>query len=417
MAFLLQHVPVMVFVFAFGAIVGSFINVVIYRLPAGMSVVTPPSRCPTCGARLSWRENLPIVGWFLVRGRCAHCRAAISPQYMVIESFMAVLFVGLYAAFYMAGPRVGWWGAVGGDWWYYNWVFRTGPVYLAHAFLLAALVAMTVVDARTFTIPIQIPRVVTLVALAAYGLQALLPTVVVTAGQWPIPTTGWRWLAAAGGGMLGIGVALVLLRCGVFRYSFADYDEYVEEGQVFGAYPHARREMGVELLFLLPCLAGLAGGFLVGAALPAGPPPVILQALGGACLGYLVGGGLIWAVRILGTLAFGREAMGLGDVHLLGAVGAVLGWVDPLFVFLLAPFFGLAWAVLSMGLASVFRRVRRELPFGPHLAVATLVVLLCRPAINWVQSWYLPWLPPPGLVQPTTTPAPAAAPGGGTTPP
>ena len=63
---LYKHVPVVVFVFAFGGIVGSFINVVIYRLPAGMSVISPPSRCPTCGARLKWWENMPILGWFII---------------------------------------------------------------------------------------------------------------------------------------------------------------------------------------------------------------------------------------------------------------------------------------------------------------------------------------------------------------
>ena len=59
---LYQHIPVVFFVFAFGSIVGSFINVVIYRLPEGMSVISPPSRCPTCGARLKWHENLPPIG-------------------------------------------------------------------------------------------------------------------------------------------------------------------------------------------------------------------------------------------------------------------------------------------------------------------------------------------------------------------
>ena len=367
------HVPVAVFVFALGAIVGSFINVVIYRLPAGMSVVSPPSRCPTCGARLSWRENLPILGWFLVRGRCAHCRARVSPQYMLIELFMALLFVGLYAAYYTGGPRVAWWSAVGGEWWFVNGAWRTSPAFAAQLVLLAALVAMTVIDARTFTIPIQIPLVVTMVAVVVYPLQGVLPLVARTGNLWPIPTTSWAWLLAAGGGMAGIGVAVGLCRLGVIRPSFHDYHDYVDEEELFGDYPHARREMGVELLFLAPCLVGVAAGFFIGRLLPAGPPPASLQALGGSLAGYLVGGGLIWAVRIVGTLGFGREAMGLGDVHLLGAVGAVLGWVDPIFVFVLAPFFGLTWAVMSMGLASVFRRVRRELPFGPHLAVATLV--------------------------------------------
>ena len=191
---------------------------------------------------------------------------------------------------------------------------------------------------------------------------------------------------------------------------FADYEQYVEPGEAFADYPHARREMAVEMLFLLPCIAGLVLGFMAGAKLPVGPPPVIVQAVSGSLLGYLVGGGVVWAVRILGTLGFGKEAMGLGDVHLLGAVGAVLGWADPIFIFLLAPFFGLAWAVLSMGFSSLLHKKRRELPYGPHLAVATLVVILCRPVVSWVQVTYLPGVPQPGLVQAAPSTGPSSAP-------
>jgi leader peptidase (prepilin peptidase)/N-methyltransferase len=394
---LYQHVPVAVFVFAFGGIVGSFINVVIYRLPAGMSVITPSSRCPTCGARLSWWENTPIVGWLLVRGRCRHCGVAVSPQYMLVELFMALLFVGLYVAYYVAGPaaRVAWWGEVGGNWWYYNGVSRTFPAFIALLFMLAGLVAMTVIDARTFEIPIRIPLVVTLVAMAAWPIQALLPRSAAVPGQWAIQTTGWQWFAVACGGMLGVLGALCLLRRGVLRYSFADYEQYIEEGETFADYPHARREMAVEMLFLTPCLGGLVLGYLLGGWLPAAAPPVIVQAIGGALLGYLVGGGIVWAGWSVGAVGFGKEAMGLGDVHLMAAGGAVLGWVDPIFIFLLAPFFGLLWAVLSMGLSSLLHKKRRELPYGPHLAIATLVVLLCRPIVTWIQVTYLPWLPLP----------------------
>ena len=187
---LYQHVPVALFVFAFGAIVGSFINVVIYRLPAGMSVITPPSRCPVCGVRLKWYENLPIVGWMLVRGRCRTCRSPVSPQYMLIEAFMAVLFLGLYVAYYMAGPNVPYWDDVGGDWWYYNWVFRTAPAFLVLVFLLAGLTAMTVIDAREFIIPMDIPRVVTVMAFVAWPIQALLPVAPSSCAK----ARPWSWI-------------------------------------------------------------------------------------------------------------------------------------------------------------------------------------------------------------------------------
>ncbi len=394
------HVPVACFVFALGAIVGSFINVVIYRVPAGMSVITPPSRCPVCGARLAWWENLPIIGWWLVGRRCRHCGVPISPQYALVETLMAILFLSLYCAYYLPPPSVPWWGQIGGPWWYHNQVFRTAPAFLAILFLISGLVAMTVIDARLYIIPIGIPRVLTACGLIAWSVQSLLPPRPRAAGLWPIPPTSWAWFAIAAGGTLGACVAWALLRRGVFRYSFADYDQYVPAGQAIGDYPHARREMAWEALFLLPVVAGLGAGWTIGTFLPAARPPILLGALGGSMIGYLVGAGMIWAVRMLGTLAFGREAMGMGDVHLMGAIGAVLGWLDPVWIFLIAPFFGLGWAVVSMGVSSLLRRRRRELPYGPHLAVATLCVLLLRPAFIWAQQTYLPWVPVPGQPAP-----------------
>lgn len=389
------HVPAMVFIFCFGACVGSFLNVVIYRLPAGMSVTTPPSRCPTCGARLRFfRENLPILGYFLVRGKCRYCGVKISPQYAIIELLMALMFVGLYLELYGMRPGTQWWAEIGGPWWYVNNIWRTWPVFVAHAFLLAGLVAMTVIDARTFIIPIQIPLFVTIAAFVAYPLQAILPLRGGLAQTWPIPATCWPGTAMAFGGMIGVLIAYVLLRRGKLRYSFADYGEYVKEGETLGDYPHARREMRIEIGYLSFCLVGLMAGWALGRfVLPNAPPPEILQAMGGTFAGYLMGGGLIWGIRILGTLGFGREAMGLGDVHLLACIGAVLGWFDPILVFFLAPFFGLLWAFASMGVASVFKRARRELPYGPHLAVATLAVVALRPGIHWLWATVMPGVP------------------------
>jgi leader peptidase (prepilin peptidase) / N-methyltransferase len=76
----------------FGAIVGSFLNVCIYRLPRGASIVSPPSACPSCGRGLAWYDNIPIVGYIALRGRCRWCRTAISAQYPIVEAITAVLF-------------------------------------------------------------------------------------------------------------------------------------------------------------------------------------------------------------------------------------------------------------------------------------------------------------------------------------
>lgn len=401
----LQHLPIAVFIFCFGASVGSFMNVVIYRLPAGISVISPPSRCPVCGVRLTWRENLPIVGWLLLRGRCKACGVRISPQYVIVELAMAVLFLGLYILLFAVPPSTPWWGQLGGPWWHASGLFRlpvpagAWPAYVALTFMFAGLLAMTVIDARTFTIPIEIPLVVTLIAWAAYLVQGLLPMPRGAWNGWPIPGECWQPALAGFGGLLGIALSTLLLRTGRLRPSFADYQDYLKEGQQLADYPHARREMVAELLFLMPVVVLGLVGWWVGGLMPASPPPVWVQALGGSVLGYLVGGGIVWIVRILGTLAFGREAMGMGDVHLMAAVGAVLGWPDALVVFFLAPFLGLGWAALRMVLARFSGKFDRELPYGPHLAAATLLLVLFRPwiAVSLQVATGLPILPSPHL--------------------
>ena len=82
-------------VFVIGSAVGSFLNVVIYRLPRGMSLSHPGSRCPKCGHAIRWYHNLPIAGWLLLRGKCCDCKAAISPRYPLVELAVASLFVVL----------------------------------------------------------------------------------------------------------------------------------------------------------------------------------------------------------------------------------------------------------------------------------------------------------------------------------
>lgn len=88
---------------AFGAIIGSFLNVCIHRLPRQQSVVWPPSQCPTCGHQLTWYENVPVISYAFLRGRCRNCRAPISMRYPVIEALTAAMFAG---AFWYYGPSV-----------------------------------------------------------------------------------------------------------------------------------------------------------------------------------------------------------------------------------------------------------------------------------------------------------------------
>lgn len=115
-----------------GLAVGSFLNVVIYRVPRGMSVVSPRSGCPTCRAQIAERDNIPVVSWLLLRGRCRHCRAPISATYPLVELACLALWAGTAARFG------------------YDWAL---PAYLV---LFAGLLALSVVDIERMLLPKKI---------------------------------------------------------------------------------------------------------------------------------------------------------------------------------------------------------------------------------------------------------------------
>src|SRR5690606_4333428 len=100
--------PVGLFVWLVGLAVGSFLNVVVYRLPRDLSVSQPRwSFCPACGTTLRWHENLPLVGWLIVGGRCRTCRTPISPQYPLVEALTGLVFVTVYYLLIVQSARAG----------------------------------------------------------------------------------------------------------------------------------------------------------------------------------------------------------------------------------------------------------------------------------------------------------------------
>lgn len=260
------------YVVVMGACFGSFANVVIYRLPAGMSVVRPGSYCWSCNTPIKLQHNLPILGWFLLRGRCANCKTKYSFRYPAVEILMATLF-GL--AFY----KIGW-----------NW------------FLLEALIFI-------------------------FGLVTV---------------------------------------------SFIDLDHMILPDK-----------------FTLPGIViGLIGGLL-------NPERTFMAAL----YGVLLGGGFLWAIAYLYALARKREGMGGGDIKLLAWIGAVLGWTSIPFVILVASIVG---SVVGVGAMLFSKKTNAEadssdnqtnevasfaIPFGPFLASAALIYLLCDG--EKVIAWYL----------------------------
>jgi leader peptidase (prepilin peptidase)/N-methyltransferase len=96
-----------------GLIVGSFLNVVAFRVPQDRSVVTPPSSCPSCGARIAPRDNIPVVSWMALRGKCRSCRAPISARYPIVEATTAVLFAVAPAVVGVTWVLVAYWWFIG----------------------------------------------------------------------------------------------------------------------------------------------------------------------------------------------------------------------------------------------------------------------------------------------------------------
>ncbi|MEM9020468.1 MAG: prepilin peptidase [Planctomycetota bacterium] len=450
----------LIFISAFGACVGSFLNVVIYRLPAGQSLIHPPSQCPHCGKKLAVYDNVPVLGWIWLRGKCRYCKAPISVQYPLVEAATALLFGGMFALFYMTDFRQPFAFAGFGSTW---------PLFVVWCVALACLFAATVIDARLFIIPLEIPWTMTAVALVVLPVGAWLSSDFTSFGpglgvQPFTPRTGHIGALAAWGGAIGLVLAIVLLKLGVLPDSFEGEDldgfempvdadaeskpsaplmnrvmavlsplgfvagltlsglmgwgEGMLPGRlhvlVFGALSylalrvpvfiwqltrktseepgadhdedeedipplkHPRKVALRELMFVgFPLVGMLAGVYLANHRVT---EPLShtgwYDVLAGVVMGYLVGGGIIWMIRIFGTLGFNKEAMGLGDIHLLAGIGAVIGaWESVFLCFFVAPFLGLGLVVMSMDSAALLRKPSRHIPYGPYLAGAAVLAM------------------------------------------
>jgi leader peptidase (prepilin peptidase)/N-methyltransferase len=140
-----------------GLAVGSFLNVVIHRVPRGGSLLRPGSHCPQCLVAIRHRHNVPVLGWLLLRGRCAHCRAPISVRYPLVEAGTAVLFMAVTA-------RIGW-----------------RPELPAYLYLAAVGIALAAID-------LDVRRLPNSIVLPSYavGVALLLPMAVVRGDWWPV---------------------------------------------------------------------------------------------------------------------------------------------------------------------------------------------------------------------------------------
>ncbi len=137
-----------IFIGAFGSLIGSFLNVVIFRVPAGKSIVTPPSSCPVCGAGIRAFDNIPIFSWLVLRGKCRDCRAKIPVRYPLVELGTAVFFCLVTLRFWPAEFAAGAEGE--------THRLAAGLVLVAFLFLAAVSVALAFIDIDTHTLPNRI---------------------------------------------------------------------------------------------------------------------------------------------------------------------------------------------------------------------------------------------------------------------
>jgi len=372
---------VIAFLFAIGASVGSFLNVVIYRLPKDLSLIYPGSACPSCKAPIAFYDNIPILSWLLLLGRCRKCKTRISPRYFIIELLTALIFVSLYIIYFETNMRRGI-----GDF------FGDGfLIYLAHIIMLAAFIAASAIDLELQVIPLSICWIVTGVGIAASAAAGYIYDPINIRGYDIFPTASARVSILTFGALAGLIASFLLLWAGIVKRSYysieSDPDISSIKDKPEENYNH-RLEMLKEVTFLLPILIGAFAALKLYNSFPQftnwwidfSQAPVI-AGLAGSIWGYLIGCAVVWITRILGTFAFGKEAMGLGDVHLMGAAGAVLGFWPVIVAFFVAPFFGLAWAIFCM-----FFRKMRQIPYGPFLSIGLFVVMILHDAVmNWLQ--------------------------------
>ena len=345
-----------VLAFIGGAVIGSFLNVVIYRLPLGESVVSPGSRCPVCGERIRVRDNVPILGYLWLRGRCRDCQVRIPIRYLGVEGLTALLFAAL--------------------------MWKTGPMgdVLWEMAFGAALIALFVTDARDRLLPNKITYPLLLFSLLAatwrsgwgdpiqYGIDL---TVFLTSSD---PQVAPDWTVAwVGGGLLALAVPSLLLLDRLDLLLFAKYFDWEEEA----GEEEPRGEWGW-------LIAGLGSGALAGLGWVVGVygwgegDPL---AWNGAYRGLVAAGGgaiiasvPLWWIRAIYFYLRGAEGMGLGDIKLMAGLGAFLGWQGAWAVLLLGSLAGTAYGLLFL------RRqpegMRTPLPFGSFLSAGALLFLL-----------------------------------------
>ena len=332
--------------FVFGCMVGSFLNVCIYRLPLGMSIVMPPSHCPHCQYSIPWYLNVPLVTWLVLRGRCRNCGAAISPRYFVVELLTGLMFLACWLAF-------------GG---------RSPILAIIYSFFLAGLIVATFIDFEHFIIPdeityggIAVGFIVSFLFPALHGVETL------TDGMWQ----------SVLGICAGAGIIYAILRVGKLLFGrqrlklpentkivFTETSVLLPGGEV----PYE------ELFYRRSDVITLHARTVE--LVDRGYKDVRVQLA--LRSGWLeIGGDRIdpesvpFLEAVSAEIVLPREAMGLGDVKFMAAIGAFIGWKGVAFSLMASSMIGAAAGIALIALRR--REWSSRMPYGPYIALAAAV--------------------------------------------
>jgi leader peptidase (prepilin peptidase)/N-methyltransferase len=332
--------------FVFGSMVGSFLNVCIHRMPLGQSIVSPPSHCPHCKYSIPWFLNIPLVTWLYLGGKCRNCGAPISIRYFLVELLTALTFMGCWLAF---GHQSAW-------------------LALIYAFFLAGLIVATFIDFEHFIIPDEITIGGMVVGfVCSFLFPALHDRTALSASL-------QQSLLGMG---VGAGIIYFILRLGKLVFGRQRVTLPAETKIIFSetAVHLPDKEIPYEELFyrksdviaLDARTVELADRCYKDVQVRLTPESLRIgeEQLKPEDVPHLE------AVSM--EIVFPREAMGLGDVKFMAAIGAFLGWQAVIFSLMLSSMIG---SVVGVTLIVLRRREwSSRLPYGPYIALAAALWL------------------------------------------
>ncbi len=336
-------------VFAFGAVVGSFLNVCVHRIPRDESIILPPSHCPHCHQRIRWADNIPLLSYLALGGKCRHCGARISFRYFLVEFLTAVLFLLIWNHFKGSYPVL-------------------CPIYWV---LVAGLIAGSFIDLEHYIIPN---------GLTVGGvIVGLLASVVVPSLQ-HTPAHGLAALRSLMGIVTG-GFALLMI-AQVGKLFFGRLRVSLPQDTVIVIAEGKLRLPDEEIAWpdLFSCRSDkieFEAASLKLADKEFGAATVIVHEDSITVNGEhypLANAGTIEAAT--SNISVPREVMGLGDVKLLAGMGAFLGWEATLFVIFLSSAVG---SLVSLALIVAGKKdFQSRIPYGPYIALAGVVWIFAQ---------------------------------------